>query len=110
LAMVLKNLVGNAVKFTERGSVRVAVEPIEGALRFVIADSGIGIEPSELPHLFEPFHQAHGARSRRAGGAGLGLYIVGRLVELLGGQIAVQSAPGSGTTFAVTLPLETAAQ
>jgi signal transduction histidine kinase/DNA-binding NarL/FixJ family response regulator len=109
LTMVLKNLVGNAVKFTERGTVRVAVEPIEGALRFVIADSGIGIEPAELPHLFEPFHQAHGVRSRRAGGAGLGLYIVGRLVELLGGHIAVQSAPGIGTTFELTLPVGPAA-
>jgi len=108
LTMVLKNLVGNAVKFTERGRVRVAVEPLEGALRFVIADSGIGIEPSELPHLFEPFHQAHGVRSRRAGGAGLGLYIVGRLVELLGGHIAVQSEPSIGTTFEVTLPIAAA--
>jgi len=106
LTMVLKNLIGNAVKFTERGLVRIAVEPHEGALRFVVADSGIGIEASELPHLFEPFHQAHGTRSRRAGGTGLGLYIVSRLVHMLGGQIAVDSHPGVGTTFEVTVPLE----
>jgi len=108
LTMVLKNLVGNALKFTERGCVRVAVEPLEGALRFVVADTGIGIDAAELPRLFEPFRQAHGARSRRAGGAGLGCYIVGRLVALLGGQIAVDSRPGAGTRFAVTVPLRPA--
>jgi signal transduction histidine kinase/FixJ family two-component response regulator len=106
LGMVLKNLVTNALKFTERGLVRVAVEPVEGALRFVVSDTGIGIDAGELPHLFEPFHQAHGARSRRAGGAGLGCYIVSRLVEMIGGQLAVDSQPNVGTRFAVTVPLE----
>ncbi len=106
LGMVLKNLVTNAVKFSERGVVRIAVEPLEGALRFVVSDTGIGIDASELPHLFEPFHQAHGARSRRAGGAGLGCYIVARLVALLGGQLTVDSHPGVGTRFEVTLPLK----
>ncbi|MDX2170299.1 MAG: ATP-binding protein [Deltaproteobacteria bacterium] len=106
LGMVLKNLVTNALKFTERGTVRVAVEPIADGLRFVVADTGIGIDAAELPHLFEPFHQAHGARSRRAGGAGLGCYIVARLVEMIGGQLAVESQPGVGTRFAVTVPLD----
>jgi signal transduction histidine kinase len=105
LAMVLKNLIGNAIKFTERGTVRIGVGALDGAMRFAVADSGVGIDASEVPHLFEPFRQAHGARSRRAGGAGLGLYIVSRLVELLGGAVTVESRPGGGTTFTVTLPL-----
>ena len=104
LSMILKNLIGNAIKFSERGCVRVAVEPYADGARFVVADTGIGIDPTELPHLFQPFRQAHGARSRRAGGAGLGLYIVGRLVELLDGRITVESTAGVGTTFEVTIP------
>jgi signal transduction histidine kinase len=106
LRIVLKNLVGNAVKFTERGSIRVLAEPAGERVRMTIADTGIGIAAEELPHLFEPFRQAHGAVSRRAGGAGLGLYIVQRLVDVLGGTIAVESTPGQGTTFAVEVPLQ----
>lgn len=105
LAMILKNLVGNAIKFSERGRVRITAEARADHLHLVVADTGIGIDPSDLPTLFQPFRQAHGARSRRAGGAGLGLYIVARLVELLDGSIAVDSRPGVGTTFEVRLPL-----
>ena len=104
LSMILKNLIGNAIKFSERGCVRVAVEPHGEGVRFVVSDTGIGIEPSERPYLFQPFRQAHGTRSRRAGGAGLGLYIVGRLVEMLDGRITVESRAGAGTTFEVILP------
>jgi len=103
--MVLKNLVGNAVKFTERGAVRVSADRRGESVRLTVSDTGIGIPSEELPHLFEPFRQAHGHVSRRAGGAGLGLYIVRRLVDLLGGTIAVESALGRGTTFAIELPL-----
>jgi signal transduction histidine kinase len=105
LRMVLKNLVGNAIKFTERGAVCVRVERAGERVRLTVSDTGIGIPPEELPYLFEPFRQAHGRVSRRAGGAGLGLYIVRRLVDLLGGTIAVESTPGRGTSFAVELPL-----
>jgi signal transduction histidine kinase len=106
LSMILRNLIGNAIKFTERGHVRVTVEAVEETMRIVVADSGIGIDAADLPHLFEPFRQVHGQRSKRAGGAGLGLYIVGRLVELLGGTIGVESrAGGGGTTFTVSLPV-----
>lgn len=104
LEMVLKNLISNAIKFTERGAVRIIVSPVEGGVRFVVADSGMGIAAADVPHLFEPFTQAHGERSRRAGGVGLGLYIAGRLVDLLGGHIHVDSRPGHGTTFTVTIP------
>ena len=106
LRIVLKNLVGNAVKFTERGSIRVRAEPAGERVRMTVADTGIGIAEAELPHLFEPFRQAHGDVSRRAGGAGLGLYIVQRLVDVLGGTIAVDSTPGQGTTFTVEVPLQ----
>lgn len=104
LAMILRNLVGNAIKFSERGTVRVVAAAHDGGLKLTVADTGIGIEPQELPHLFQPFQQAHGARSRRAGGAGLGLYIVSRLVELLEGRITVESRTGVGTTFEVVIP------
>lgn len=104
LRMVLKNLVSNAVKFTERGAIRVAAEHAGERVRLRISDTGIGIPPEELPHLFEPFRQAHGGLSRRAGGTGLGLYIVHSLVDLLGGTIAVHSVPGQGTTFVIELP------
>jgi signal transduction histidine kinase/DNA-binding NarL/FixJ family response regulator len=105
LTMVLKNLVANAIKFTERGRVLVAVSAAHDCVHFRVEDTGIGIEAQELPHLFEPFRQSHGSRSRRAGGTGLGLYIVNRLVALLGGSVSVQSDAGRGTRFLVTLPL-----
>jgi signal transduction histidine kinase len=105
LAMILRNLINNAIKFTDEGYVRVSVRPVEGALLFVVSDTGIGIASADLANLFEPFRQAHGVRSRRAGGAGLGLYIVGRLVELLGGRIGVESEASEGTRFTLTLPL-----
>ena len=107
LRMVLKNLVGNAIKFTEAGAIRVRAERAEQGVRLTVSDTGIGIPAQDLPHVFEPFRQVHGRMSRRAGGAGLGLYIVRRLVDLLGGTIAVDSAPGRGTTFAIDLPLAT---
>ena len=105
LRMILKNLVSNAIKFTERGAVRVTANRSGDRVRLTVSDTGIGIPADELPHVFEPFRQAHGHRSRRAHGAGLGLYIVRRLVDLLGGTIAVDSAAGRGTTFAIELPL-----
>lgn len=109
LRMVVKNLVGNALKFTERGSVRVGAVRVGDRICLSVADSGIGIPSEELATLFEPFQQAHGSRSRRAGGAGLGLYIVARLVDLLGGTIAVESVAGGGTRFNVLLPVASSA-
>jgi signal transduction histidine kinase/DNA-binding NarL/FixJ family response regulator len=106
---VLTNLVGNAVKFTERGGVTVAVGRDGGNLCFTVTDSGIGMDPGALTRLFEPFEQADHSTTRRYGGTGLGLPISRQLVELMGGAIDVHSAPGRGSTFRVTLPLTEAA-
>ena len=106
LRQVLLNLVGNAVKFTEEGEVaiRVGAEG-EGLVRFEIEDTGIGIDDEAVKQLFQDFFQADGSISRRYGGAGLGLAICRRLVEVMGGQIGVHSRPGHGSTFDVVLPL-----
>ncbi|MFO1061565.1 MAG: ATP-binding protein [Dongiaceae bacterium] len=109
LRQILLNLVGNAVKFTERGTVRLAVEaaaaePGRRRLRFHVEDTGIGIAEADLAEIFEPFGQPDRAVARRYGGSGLGLAICRRLVERLGGTIAVASRPGAGSRFTVTLP------
>jgi PAS domain S-box-containing protein len=109
LCQVLVNLVGNAVKFTERGHVLVRVEreaeTYGGArLRFEVADTGIGITPSARARLFEPFVQDRDRASGGHDGVGLGLAISRRLVEAMGGQLAVESQPGHGSTFSFTLP------
>jgi len=106
VAVILKNLIGNAVKFTEHGSVSVRARAGKDGIEFLVADTGIGIPPEALPHIFEPFWQADSSSTRRHGGVGLGLYIVQRLVELLGGTIHVKSQVGHGTTFSVWLPFD----
>jgi signal transduction histidine kinase len=102
VAQALSNLVCNALKFTPRGGeVTVGAERAGISVRFLVTDTGIGIKPEELPHLFDRYWQA---RSTRSAGAGLGLYIVKGIVEAHGGRIMVESVPGSGTTFSFTLP------
>jgi len=102
--VVLKNLVGNALKFTEAGNVNVDVHPCNGGVEVSVGDTGPGIAPEVLPIIFEPFQQGDSSSTRRHGGVGLGLYIVRRLLEVLGGSVNVDSELGRGTTFRVWLP------
>nr|WP_281378676.1 PAS-domain containing protein [Azospirillum oleiclasticum] len=107
LRQILINLVGNAVKFTEAGHVAVAVTKGEqaGTVRILVADTGPGLDADQRARLFQPFTQVDPSTTRRYGGSGLGLSICRRLVELMGGTIAVDSAPGAGAAFRVELPM-----
>ena len=100
LRQVLLNLVGNAVKFTEHGgAVAVQASWTEGWLEFTVIDHGIGMSPEVVAHLFRPFHQADESTTRRFGGTGLGLAITAQLVQLMSGEVRVESTPGVGSTF-----------
>jgi two-component system, sensor histidine kinase and response regulator len=108
LRQVLVNLVGNALKFTEKGEVVVGVTVVESSatdveLHFTVRDTGIGIPADKLGLIFEPFSQADGSTTRRFGGTGLGLTISTRLAEMMGGRIWVESEAGSGSTFHFTM-------
>ena len=110
LRQILFNLMGNALKFTDHGNVTLEAWPVgerDGAARilFTVRDDGIGIPDDKLAYVFESFTQVDGTYSRRYQGTGLGLPIVKRLVALMGGNIAVESAEGQGTTISFTLPL-----
>jgi signal transduction histidine kinase len=105
LKMVLKNLVENALKFTERGRVELDGAARDGGVEFLVTDTGIGIESEAQALIFEPFRQVNAGRSPVRGGAGLGLYIVKQLLALLEGSIALESEVGRGSTFRVWLPL-----
>jgi CheY-like chemotaxis protein/signal transduction histidine kinase/HAMP domain-containing protein len=105
VTQILQNLIGNAVKFTAAGSVTVSVASDQGKVSVRIADTGIGIAENDLPYIFDEFRQVDGTSARRHEGTGLGLAIARKAARMLGGDIAVQSAPGKGSTFTVTLPL-----
>jgi signal transduction histidine kinase len=108
LKHVLQNLINNAIKFTENGSVTVSAECISKALEFKVKDTGIGMPHDMLPSIFQMFRQLDSSNTRSYGGSGVGLYIVKKFVDLLGGKIEVQSVLGEGSTFTVTLPLDVA--
>ncbi len=114
---ILTNLISNAIKFTDRGSVNVdsqllssadasvALRPNECVLRFTVTDSGIGIPPEKLEHIFGSFNQVDASTTRRFGGTGLGLAISSRLVQAMGGAMEVESTPGRGSAFSFTVRL-----
>ncbi len=104
LKVVLKNLIGNAVKFTDHGSVTVTARALDHGVEFSVADTGIGIAPEAMPIVFEAFRQGDSSSTRRYGGVGLGLYIVRRLLELLGGTITLESEVGRGSRFRIWIP------
>lgn len=101
---ILLNLVVNAARYTTAGSIRISAAQENGSVRLSVADTGCGIADKDLPRIFERFGRAESSRSREFGGAGLGLAIAKMLAELQGGSLAVQSAPGQGSTFSLILP------
>ncbi len=129
LKQILQNLINNAIKFTEKGNVTVSARVVKEAIsdqppaishqqsairnsesaisqvEFKVADTGVGIAKEHLPIIFEKFHQVDSSETRLFGGVGMGLYIVNKLTELLRGKVEVESEPGEGSTFTVTLPL-----
>ena len=102
---ILQNLIGNAVKFTEKGKVEVAVHKSDSHINVIISDSGIGVSEKHLPHIFNEFRQADGSTSRKYGGTGLGLSIAKKYANLLGGNITVKSELNKGSEFTLSLPL-----
>jgi signal transduction histidine kinase len=102
---VLANLVGNAIKFTDEGEVRIAARRLGPKLAVTVSDTGCGISPERLCHVFEGFALGDESRARQAGGAGLGLPISQRLAEMMGGELTLQSAPGKGTVARFSVPL-----
>jgi len=113
LRQILVNLVGNAIKFTDEGEIRLAAQLTSKGgntqLRINVTDTGIGMDPAEIGRLFQAFTQVDNSATRKFGGSGMGLFISRRLAEILGGNIEVESRPGRGSTFSVTIdpgPLE----
>jgi two-component system phosphate regulon sensor histidine kinase PhoR len=110
LEQVFINLVDNAVKYTETGTIRISVTGNGMSVSISVSDTGIGIPPQDLSHIFERFYVIDKSRSRQMGGTGLGLSIVKHIVLLHDGQVDVKSEPGTGSTFTIILPLTTAAE
>ncbi len=102
---ILQNLIGNAVKFTQEGSIDISVRKLDDTIEICVSDTGIGIEASQLPHIFDEFRQVESGNSRHYEGTGLGLAIAKKYARLLGGNIRVESIVGQGSKFTLTLPL-----
>jgi signal transduction histidine kinase len=105
ISQVLLNLVGNAIKFTDSGAIRIEAAAKESAVTVSVADTGPGIPPGDMEKIFEEFRQAEGSLAQRKGGTGLGLAIAKKIVELHGGKIWAESELGKGSTFTFTLPI-----
>jgi anti-sigma regulatory factor (Ser/Thr protein kinase) len=106
LKIVLKNLVGNALKFTPKGEIVAACERVGDQYRLTVRDTGVGIPRESLAHIFDMFQQVDSSETRSYGGAGLGLYIVKSLITQLGGQVQVESIVGQESIFTIVLPIE----
>ena len=102
------NLLSNAVKFTEQGEVKVAAWRDNGSLKLTVSDTGIGMSEEALRYIFDEFRQADMSSTRKYGGTGLGLAIVKKFINLMGGDIVVESELGRGSKFTITLPMEQA--
>ncbi|MBF0239715.1 MAG: response regulator [SAR324 cluster bacterium] len=105
LQQIMLNLVGNAIKFTHEGEIKINALEEQGMIRVLVRDTGIGISTENKSHIFEAFEQGDGTTARVYGGTGLGLSITKKLVELHGGNIEVESSVGMGSTFSITLPI-----
>jgi signal transduction histidine kinase len=103
---IILNLLGNAIKFTEKGEIKVECHVSDGQVITRITDTGVGIKPEDMARLFKPFVQIETGFTRRYGGTGLGLSICKKLVEMLGGSISAESEFGKGSVFTITLPLK----
>jgi signal transduction histidine kinase len=110
LKQAVLNLLSNAVKFTEKGEIKVAAWSDNGTLKLVVSDTGIGMKKEALDYIFEEFRQADMSSTRRYGGTGLGLAIVRRFINLMGGDIGVESEVGKGSKFTITIPITLKAQ
>jgi GAF domain-containing protein len=110
LSQVLLNLVGNAIKFTDKGEVAIRAFATNGAFTVAVCDTGPGIAAADQAKIFEEFQQADSSITRKKGGTGLGLSIAKRIIEMHGGRIWVESEPGKGSTFCFTLPVRVEAQ
>jgi signal transduction histidine kinase len=108
LTQVLLNLVGNAIKFTDAGEVRVTARAINGHFTVRVVDTGPGIPEEHQARIFEQFHQVDSSNSKAKGGTGLGLSIAKQIVEMHGGRIWVESTLGQGSTFRMELPVRAA--
>ena len=107
LAQVLLNLVGNAVKFTDKGAVEIGVGLKDGRFELWVRDTGPGIADADQRRIFEEFQQVDSTNTRQKGGTGLGLAISKRIIEMHGGRIWVESVLGQGSTFRITIPVRT---
>ena len=109
LKQILQNLIDNAIKFTSKGSITISARLREDnqQVEFQVADSGVGIPKDAMPFIFDKFRQVDSSETRSFGGVGMGLYIVKKFTELLGGTVEVESEPGKGSTFTVTIPSKT---
>jgi signal transduction histidine kinase len=105
VTQVLLNLVGNAIKFTDAGEIRIDAATANGELAVSVADTGSGIPAADLESIFEEFRQAEGSLAQKKGGTGLGLAIAKKIVEMHGGKIWVESEVGKGSKFTFTLPI-----